>query len=136
KGLFIMTARFRAPRGGRTRRSRSGTPSRLAAVHELPRPALRPVRPLDHLRGVSPVLVDPPPFDSPAGLAECVSRMVDELAAVIESSNGQLGPLACRVVLRGLGEAHVLLDELSTFLPTAGAGSPDIPPPGGPSPDG
>jgi hypothetical protein len=40
-----MTARFRPPRPGRVRRAgASSPPAQLAAVHVMPRPALRPVR--------------------------------------------------------------------------------------------
>ncbi|HVQ91520.1 MAG TPA: hypothetical protein VMU51_10835 [Mycobacteriales bacterium] len=135
-----MHARFRAPRAGRA----NPLPFALASVHELPRHALRrladPAPP--------PVLVDPPPAGSLAELADLACRLVDELAAVIESNLGQLGrqgtrPIvlavdecqmwfdACRVVLGGLGEAHVLLDELAHSLRHVSDGSPDVPPTGG-----
>ena len=78
-----------------------------------------PMQMVPHLRllsGATPLPAVPlPAFGSPADLADTLCRQVDELAAIVEHC-ASIAAGTSVVLRRSLGEAHVLLDELSALL--------------------
>lgn len=64
---------------------------------------------------LSPVLVDPPPFGSPVHVTATLSRMADELAALVERDPAMPDGTG-RVLRHALAEMVTALDELGLML--------------------